>query len=64
MIVWGVSEFHNCQGDEVQELDGTPILAVYASKQTALQHVAREGGRYTVVRIRVRSSLGPNWGLS
>lgn len=53
--VWVVTEFHNCQGDDAQELDGTPVLAICSSEQVAKQISAKVGSWARVSEMKVHS---------
>lgn len=41
-IVYAVCEHHNCEGEQMFDLRGTPVVALYVSKQTAEQHAQRD----------------------
>lgn len=53
--VWAVIEFHNCYGEDVVDLAGTPVIALYATEQTARQHAARDNAH--VRRMPVLTAL-------
>lgn len=52
--VYAVTEFHNCE-DQDAYYQGTLVVAIYGSRQTAEQHADREG--LSVMPMEVRSKL-------
>ena len=53
-IVWAVASWSHCECDMAPE--GTAVLELFASKQTAEQYLDSLDGGY-VTQMRVRSSL-------
>ena len=49
--VYAVTEFHNCYGEGTDDLTGTPVVAIYASRQTAQQHANRDGLSVTTMPV-------------
>lgn len=54
--MWTVQEFHNCQGDDAQELDGVPVIALCANKQVADQIADKVGAWAHVSEMIVQTN--------
>lgn len=56
MEVWAVCEWHNCSGDEMVGLDGTPVVVLCATEQLADQIVSKRGYGYAA-KMRVATNM-------